>query len=247
MPDPQTTTATAHAMTLATSGTSAPGLVVTQGTAHAMTIGVAAGVPATGAHDADAIPTKACFPNGLRRPGPLVGTGAGFEHGDYRDSVVLRKNGNYSGDLSLACSHIADTSISGYGFISSVVVYVASRIITNGGTGTISAAYFTLPGRTAAMTTNPPIGASGIEYAECASANLTTHDGAHAWTWGNIFAALAGLTATVTVDFTGTYIEAQVAMFRAEVFGPLGAPRRKLFFEYAIAPIRRTLTSRLIL
>jgi hypothetical protein len=49
------------------------------------------------------------------------------------------------------------------------------------------------------------------------------------------------------VNFTGTFIEAQVAMFWVDVYGPLGAQRRKLTVEYAIAPIRRTLVSRLVI
>mgnify|MGYP001256685541 CR=1 FL=1 len=238
----QTTDATAHEMTFAHEAGAS--VLVTQATAHEMTFAHEMGAVTIAAYDADAVPTKACYPDGSHRAGPLKGVGAGLENGDYRDVIALRKSGNYTGDLLMACTSITSASISGYGAISHVVLHVAARVITAGGTGTLSTPVFVLPGRTVAMTTSPLIGAA-VEFTECVSANLTTHDGANAWTWDNIFTALTGLAATVSVAFTGTYIEAQVAMFWVEVFGPLGAPRRKLTFEYAIAPIRRTLVSRL--
>jgi hypothetical protein len=265
-PGPVSTDASEHAATAETGGTSAPGVRVVIGTAHEMAAAHVAGdtggklfiVPAT--YDADTITTKALYLDGDNRAATLRAVGGGDDHLGDADNDTWRQDLTsqlFSGrDFYVACATMGTSSIAGLGIISSVRLHAACCFLKDSATGdyiTLTDPKFVLVGRTATMTT-PPI-ETGYEFTDC-TATLTTHDGTNAWTWDNIFAALTALRVQVTGTYTGSGVGNEVltgpaglvvAELWAEVYGPLGAPRRKLAVDYVIAPIRRTLTSRLTL
>jgi hypothetical protein len=228
-------------------GTSLPGVRVVGGAEHESEGAHEAGTPAIADYDPDHVTTLAAYPDGMNRASPLKASGSGYEHGDRTDCVSLRKSGNYTGTMALACDGIAEDSISGAGDIAGVTLHCDCRIVYDGSVPSMSNAHFTLPGRTAAMLTDPPKGASGVDFATVSSAMLTTTDGTTLWTWANIYAALRGLTASVDVSFMGTTIQADVALFSVDVHGPIGTKHQELAVDVVIAPIRMRLQSRLAL
>lgn len=144
------TTASEHAMEFATDGTSAPGVRVVQGSAHEITCvhepGDTAGelyiMPA--AYDADTVTTKACRTDGSDRFGPLKAVVGGSILEDRTDIVSTRVNSNYDGDLEISCTSIAESSIDGMGVIDYVVLHADCRIVHAGDAPVVTAPKFVL-------------------------------------------------------------------------------------------------------
>lgn len=250
-----TTNATPHEMTAATSGTSAPGVRVVQGAAHEMTAAHAAGdtagelyiMPAT--YDADTVTTKACRTHGSDRFGPLKAVVGGSVLEDRTDIVSTRVNDNYDGDLEISCTSIAESSIDGMGVIDYVVLYADCRIVHADSAPVVTAPKFVLnhdvcDDYETEMLTTPPVGLVGAtDFVTCSSGHLATYDGSHAWTWETMFSALAGLKASVHVHYTGSRVQADAAILWAEVFGPIGAKAIPIIMRQKMGtPIRKVAT-----
>lgn len=135
------------------------------------------------------------------------------------------ETGPFTGNLFKTCTNFATTSIEGDSSISGVIIHAFCRV-THDEAITITAPQFIMVGQSVAMS-SPPHGADseGVVPADCVSALLTTHDGVHAWTWANIFTALAGLKVQVHVVYEGfaTPVSFDLAELWVDVYGPIGS------------------------
>jgi hypothetical protein len=151
------------------------------------------------------------------------------------------ETGPYTGNMFKVCTNFAATGITGSGAISGVIVHAYCRV-THDEAITISSPQFVMVGQTVAMT-SPPHGVWGeTTPSDCVSALLTTHDGAHEWTWDNIFAALAGTKVQVHVVYEGfgTPVTFDLSELWVEVYGEIGSVPEPIIMRQKIGlPIRK--------
>jgi hypothetical protein len=137
--------------------------------------------------------------------------------------------GPFTGELTIGTLGVGLDSIEGSGAIAGVVVHCIARLQSEPPLPAVSNARITFNGHDHALTTTPPsgdYGAGQVNYADCATALITTSDGGTSpWTWENLYTALLMLSARVHVVYggIGTPTEFDVCELWVEVRGPVGS------------------------